>query len=292
MCLGTALADFTSALIDSAMSRIPPSDDALKPRLPYLGSVDKNINLIRQCSQVFDALNQTEALQKTSLPLFWHPDFHMRNIFVQDEDPTQVTGIIDWQSAGISPAFMYALETPDFAEELPYDEALDGHAEDPDGSIKGARADAERCGIAYAVCAKITPKLDAAKDLDPIMARSFLFCDSTWRNGAAMLQDELHTLSKSWQELGLPGTCPYEMDEDEVSEHKKLFEDFETSQRLRSYLTRKFHGSSDGWVPSAEYDESKAKLETLLQSWLDVSSSEEDGMTLEKARALWPWNGR
>ncbi|WPG98101.1 Hypothetical protein R9X50_00088700 [Acrodontium crateriforme] len=57
------------------------------------------------------------------LTLF-HPDFHTRNILVEPEDPTVITGIIDWQSAAIEPAFLFDAETPDFAEELPDEEHL------------------------------------------------------------------------------------------------------------------------------------------------------------------------
>lgn len=44
---------------------------------------------------------------------------------VDSEDPTNITGIIDWQSASIEPSFMLAVDTPDFAQELPQPESSD-----------------------------------------------------------------------------------------------------------------------------------------------------------------------
>lgn len=43
-----------------------------------------------------------------------HPDFHKRNIYVSAEDPTVITGLINWQSTSFE-TFIYTNETPDFA---------------------------------------------------------------------------------------------------------------------------------------------------------------------------------
>ncbi|EEP75315.1 predicted protein [Uncinocarpus reesii 1704] len=40
----------------------------------------------------------------------WHSDFHDENIFVNPERPTEVTGIIDWQSTYIAPLFDHTLD--------------------------------------------------------------------------------------------------------------------------------------------------------------------------------------
>jgi hypothetical protein len=39
-------------------------------------------------------------------PVLWHGDLHLQNIFVDSTDPTQIVGIIDWQSTSICPLFM------------------------------------------------------------------------------------------------------------------------------------------------------------------------------------------
>lgn len=51
----------------------------------------------------------------------WHNDLHAENIFVNTEEPTQITGIIDWQSTYIAPLFDQTLEPSsllDFDSEL------------------------------------------------------------------------------------------------------------------------------------------------------------------------------
>jgi aminoglycoside phosphotransferase (APT) family kinase protein len=55
---------------------------------------------------------QTPGSPKSTL---LHADLHERNIFVSDDDPTIITGLIDCQSSSIEPDFVYADEMPDFA---------------------------------------------------------------------------------------------------------------------------------------------------------------------------------
>lgn len=42
----------------------------------------------------------------THASVLWHGDLHLQNIFVNPNDPTQIMGIIDWQSVSACPLFM------------------------------------------------------------------------------------------------------------------------------------------------------------------------------------------
>ena len=46
-----------------------------------------------------------QSIQSSCL---WHDDLHIENIFVDPENPTNVIGIIDWQSAELAPLFEHA----------------------------------------------------------------------------------------------------------------------------------------------------------------------------------------
>ncbi|PPJ50761.1 hypothetical protein CBER1_07477 [Cercospora berteroae] len=41
-------------------------------------------------------------------PCIWHSDLHVENVFVDPEDPTHITSIIDWQSSEVAPLFIHA----------------------------------------------------------------------------------------------------------------------------------------------------------------------------------------
>jgi Phosphotransferase enzyme family len=57
----------------------------------------------------------------SSIPTLYHPDLHARNIFVSEEDPSQITAIIDWQSTSIEPVFSYINEEPDMIDSSVHD---------------------------------------------------------------------------------------------------------------------------------------------------------------------------
>lgn len=44
--------------------------------------------------------------EKLSTGVLWHNDLHMHNIFVDSENPSQITSIIDWQGTPIYPIFL------------------------------------------------------------------------------------------------------------------------------------------------------------------------------------------
>ena len=63
--------------------------------LPHQGSVQDHISLLQTSQQVMQKLVEDNRVQEATSPALLHPDFHTRNIFVSEEDPTAITGIID-----------------------------------------------------------------------------------------------------------------------------------------------------------------------------------------------------
>lgn len=161
--------------MDSGYSYIPSSDDPSTGRLPYQGGVRTNLGLLQQSDLALQKLTMTPAIQRAAQPLLWHPDLNMRNIFVSEHDPTQITALIDWQSTGVDAALMHALDTPDFAEPLPYDRDLDGKNKSEDSASERAIMDVGLCSQAFEVCAKATLKFCDARALDPVLMRLFSF---------------------------------------------------------------------------------------------------------------------
>lgn len=233
--LGKDLTSYCRGLIETGFSRLPKEPVTQELR-PYQGSVQDHIRLLKISQEVMQKLVEDKRIQDAATPALLHPDFHMRNIFVSAEEPTRITGLIDWQSTCIEPAFVYANETPDFAA-LP--EELEDAFESGDskqispGSKEREWKDASICYQTYDVCMKgLAPKLRPARLLDPSLFRLFHYCHTTWRDSAAALHQELIELSARWTELGLQGVCPYSPTENEVKEHVLGYEDFETSQNL------------------------------------------------------------
>lgn len=92
-------------------------DLEMKRRPMYHGSVETHKMLLAQTRDLMRCMSQDSRIMDCATPVLFHPDLHKRNIFVLEDDPSEITAIIDWQAASIEPAFCYADEIPDFATE-------------------------------------------------------------------------------------------------------------------------------------------------------------------------------
>ncbi|KAM0742212.1 hypothetical protein ACQRIT_002389 [Beauveria bassiana] len=224
----------------------------------------------------------------------------MRNIFVSADDPTIITGLIDWQSTSVEPAFIYANETPDFAAppEEPEEEMPEsGQSEQKSPEMREReRKDALICYQTYDVYMKgLIPKVRDARRLDSSLFRVFQYCHTSWRDSAAALHQELIELSARWTELGLQGACPFSPTEEELKEHAQNYEDFETVQRLKSWLKSALYTDSDGWVSNAQWEAAKDAHRAVYDQWIETArelESDSEGLTVEKADKLWPFDAR
>jgi hypothetical protein len=236
------------------------------------------------------------------MPLLQLCDFHKRNIYVSAGDPTVITGVIDWQSASIEPAFIYANEAPDFAA-LPEESEGKGNIFEngqeehkTPGQKEREWRDASICYQTYDVCMKgLAPKLRPARLLDPTLFRVFHYCHTTWRDSATALRQELIELSVRRTELGLQGSCPFSPTEEELKKHARDYEDFETVQRLKLWLRNSLHTNSDGWVPNNVWNAAKYAHRAAYDEWIQTARESEargEGLTVAKADKLWPFDAR
>ncbi|KAF2132816.1 hypothetical protein P153DRAFT_284030 [Dothidotthia symphoricarpi CBS 119687] len=303
------LQSYCSGLIDAGFSRIPKVDP--QARLSYHGSVKEHLRLLDVTNRVIQELTRSSIIEKVADPTLLHPDIHKRNIYVSEEDPSCITAIIDWQSTSIEPAFVYANDTPDLVEDPTADIPILGNLM----SLEGGPSDAEPSKASKATTAE-TPeeeaarkrhekdvltcrktfevvllgymrKLHDARAMDPTLLRSIRYCDVSWRISATALRQELIDLSQHWTALGLPGLCPYQPTSEELAEHAKQYEDFETVQQLKLFLKRALDVESDGWVPANKWVATKVENTKLFGQW--VESIKESGGSEDRARALWPF---
>ncbi|KAJ5086934.1 hypothetical protein NUU61_008241 [Penicillium alfredii] len=289
------LASYCLGLIETGFSRLPKEDIVSREFLPHQGSIQDHIRLLKISQEVMQELVKDERIQNAATPALLHPDFHKRNIYVSAEDPTVITGLLDWQSTSIEPAFIYANETPDFAappggpEENTFKSGQDEHKEQE-------RKDASICYQTYDVCMKgLAPKLRPARLLDPTLFRLFQYCHTTWRDSATAIRQELIELSIRWTELELQGSCPFSPTKEELKEHAQDYEDFETVQRLKLWLRNSLHTNSDGWVPNDVWDAAKDAHRAAYDQWIQTareSESRGENLTVVKADKLWPFDAR
>ncbi|KAK9655191.1 hypothetical protein V6Z96_003383 [Aspergillus fumigatus] len=113
----TRIEEYCDGLIDAGISRVPPADTEVGKKPLYHGSVQNHLRLLEDAQIVLRQITTDSQIKTTSSPLLFHPDLHMRNIFISEDEPSLISSIIDWQAANIEPAFWYSDEVPDFARE-------------------------------------------------------------------------------------------------------------------------------------------------------------------------------
>jgi len=244
---------------------------------------------------ILEAITDVKAVQTASKPVLFHPDFHTRNLFVDSRDPTQITGIIDWQATAIDPTFVHVEEIPDFAQELPLDRTLDAMR---DTETAVAQADAQRCAGTWAVMAHLCPKLGgAASVLDPLLCRYMTALGFGWLDDVVSLGSLLTDLSRQWKELGLPDHCLYQPSQADNEDLSVKLDELESTQRLRMYLARLLRCETDGWVTAERWEEVlPIYREQYEQFKIACIASREEGESeadaVEKAERLWPFDQR
>jgi hypothetical protein len=259
--------------------------------------------LLKLSENIVELLLQAKDVREVSAPTLLHNDFNKRSIYVSDEDPQVVTSIIDWQSTSIEPMLYYAQEIPDFVQEPPDINTylhgfLDSIAEEsPNDPIyenvrKKRQTEIDLCQQTYTTILRaLLPRLWAAMEMDQAYIRLFLYCNSSWSDGAVALRQELLELSQRWQDLGLPGTCPYKPSEEEITKHSQDWEDYETVQGLRLFMYKVIGANSDGWVPNEQWEDAQYFCRDGYEQWMEmVRENADPTMTEEKAQKLWPFN--
>lgn len=103
--LGLDLTAFGQALAEREISRINSISTDQRPESPCSSSKAERIATLQLASEVVTGLCAESMPGRFSSPSLWHNDLHLGNIYVSDDDPTQITSLIDWQSQIIQALF-------------------------------------------------------------------------------------------------------------------------------------------------------------------------------------------
>lgn len=187
---------------------------------------------------------EDSRIQNAAAATLLHPDLHKRNIFVSEDDPTVITGIIDWQSASIEPAFWYADEVPDFVRTVTHPSLKDQL--DPNSKL---------CAKAFDLCTQfLLLKIARPKLMDENLFRLLRHCYTTWKYGVVAFRHELIETSRHWKELGFTGLCPFPMPAPkELAAHQREYRYLEVAHNLGRDLPDLLNTATDGWVPSKDW---------------------------------------
>lgn len=283
--------EFRRGLVDAGISRVPCEDPPA--RADFRGSVEANLELLTRGAAVLESLSRDPRIENISTPLLLHPDLHKRNIFVDPENPTSIIAVIDWQSTCLDPALFYFQDIPDLCSGF---EAFEQESESDGDQSPEETARRDTSAKDMAICRQTwdvglkgwAPRLYAAQNSDETLTRPFRYCYSCWKDGVAGFRNELVELCQKWSELGLDGSPPYQLTAEELAEHTRQWSDFQDAVNLRNGISQGLNTNEEGWVPMENCETAKEAAAELLEQWL--ATARDDGMEMEKAKQLWPFD--
>lgn len=236
----------------------------------------------------------------------WHNDLHSHNIFVDKDDPTEITGIIDWQGASLNPAFLH-VHYPSLIEYQ--GQILDGF-EKPQlppnyeelgiDAKKTARAlhTAQSLWVLY----KVYIRKQAPDLLRVLSNRDFLpnqllsLIGSAFDDGEPYVQNILSALAEPemWRAILCQNNqdvvqCPLSYSAQQLSKYKSDLAKWEQDVERKARVIREV-GAYTGWdgaVLPDEYDIVSERLQKAKENFLNAESKSPEER--EQWAKVWPF---
>lgn len=270
-----------------------------KNAVPSLhGTKDEHESVLNSARSIMPYISGLPVLQQRSKPILWHPDLHMGNIFVSEEDHAQITCLIDWQSASVCPLFIQPrwpvfLNPPESYRvgigelpKLPEDfDQLDSDEKDRAVYEK----DNAMSSKAYEVATRINngETYTARFSLDETLRGLFADLGDTWEDGIVPLQAHLVKVFVSWERMGFSPPCPVQFTSREIEALNRRYDQYAQFREVQSIARKYLSTDSEGWIsPVLDFAEKKEQNRVLLELVIERFKNE---LTADEVKAIWPF---
>ncbi|KIW95359.1 uncharacterized protein Z519_03943 [Cladophialophora bantiana CBS 173.52] len=275
---------------------LPEFGTALAKREIYRVSQESE-SAHRKTVELMKILGSHSDLLCHSKPTLCHPDLHLGNIFVSEDDPSKISVIIDWQFAQIAPMFLqvrwpvFLIPSKDYTAGIVSPKFPDDCEDLDDDEMKLVEYDFKQATIAkaYEVRSLLDNK-DAydAMTLPRVYRELFIGCGETETEGPAPLRKCMIEILNSWHDVNLPGECPYAFSPEEIQKHAKQFEQFRERHRARAFAMEYLDTDADGWIPpEVDFAKKQQQNRALFALYVDRMSGQK---SREEMRKLWPFS--
>lgn len=294
----TSILDFALSLPRRELARAADARDEVQRHLNRFSnsqSVDEYCDLLRKAMLVLPVLSGDPRVLEGAGSVIWHTDLHLGNIYVSSDDPTTIEGVIDWQSAQAVPLFIQA-QFPEFLRppknysagaEIP---SLPENYEElnPDQKEKVAEEQALAAQSKYyemSCLAYNKPIYDAMK-LDRRLWEPFTCCQLFSNGSVVPLRNSLTRLFHDWENMGLPGSCPFEFTEDDLQRHNEQVQHYQDTVYLWDIVKGQLRTDDSGWIPVGQWESTKKMNKYLFDIYMKTLSDE---LSPEAASKRWPF---
>lgn len=240
--------------------------------------------------------------EKVLAGVVWHNDLHMDNVFVDTEDPSQITSIIDWQAVPIYPMFLIAHHPSLIEYEGP---RLHGFVQptlpenfttlDPEAQKAAKKLFvAQSLWLTYEIeVQRAAPQLlRTFRHRETLPGQVLGMIGSIYDDGEPYMQSLLADITKEhvWKEVvgedesGDPSVlCPLRYSEQDLAKQKREYAKWEKDVARKTRVLDEI-GVYYGWngaVSPRDYDELTRRLAAAKQKFLVRESRN------KQERALW-----
>lgn len=188
-----------------ARSNLPFPQNAI-PSLH--GTTKKHKETLDTAGKLLPVISACPMLLQNSTPVLWHTDLHMGNIYVSDDDHSQITCIIDWQHTCVPPLFTQVrwpilLDPPTGYQEgmkIPHLHPDFENFDADDKEIAKVENIQATCSKTYelATCSKNREACSAKWGLNTACRAFFVRLGNTWDDEILPLRECLLTLTRIW----------------------------------------------------------------------------------------------
>ncbi|KAE8407474.1 phosphotransferase family protein [Aspergillus pseudonomiae] len=264
-------------------------------RFGRVQSIDEYISLLHKIIKILPILSSNPEVLDVSPPVLWHTDLHLHNIFVAPDNPTTIQGIIDWQSTRSAPLFTQA-RFPEFLRppknyipgarvpRLPDD--FEGLSPEQKEEAKRDNTLASLSKYYELACRGSNEPAYNGMSLDRRLWEPFTPCSLPDCGSLVPLRNALIRLSRGWDNLVLPGVCPFGFTERELERHAEQEEQYSDMLYLWDTVKTGLCTDDTGWVPNDRWDATNEVNRDLFNMYIETMSEE---MTPEEAAAMWPF---
>ena len=293
--LGCTTEEYVTAIGRREIDCIRGVENYPRPEGLFYGPGSYQPSPTSKLSVLLDYLQVAQYLLPSDLSVLsstmWHSDLHLDNIFVNPERPTEIVGIIDWQSVNLGPLFLQACH-PAFIEfEGPKPEGLQlpslpenfnelSAAEQK--TVKSLQSEQALFKL-YEIESALKNKrvYRALRYQDTLGCQIISLVGHLLNDGEPVVKGQLMQLEREWSKLvGLDGpNCPLKFSLDDIAAQRDDELKWGKGIVLMDDVLKSLGGAQrgwNGWVKHEDYDVMKEKLRAVYEQFLDYMANGDD----------------
>jgi phosphotransferase family enzyme len=282
------------SLINRSLFKVSQHSNMQLPSFLY-GSIEDHYSLLYMAKEALPTIASSAKLLGKTQPILWHTDLHMGNIFVSENDPGVVTGIIDWQNTPVSPSFLQVrwpvfLTPPEGYQVGHVMPGLPSGFENMDDEEKEAALH-DKAKATWTKAYEVASFLNNRKSwqgmqVTPELKEIFRRCGETWDEGVLPLREILIEMFLNQGDLGIPsGSLPLYFTDEQITRQKQESTIYQEWHQMRKFVKEMLDADDEGWIPPGrELDETKSRNKMLFEYYVTKLQKSPD-----EVKSMWPF---